>query len=332
MNQPTSLYDRLFGQTRKLYLIALACLAMLSLPFLWAWLDGSLESFLADGSWLGLMAGPVVITYILMISPAISRVQGGVLISLRPIVQLDDRAFNALVQTQGSVTPRQELLTFGVGAAVGAVQVLTSREGERLHGLEIYWLLTIAILYGLLAWVIYAAVRGTNLVRAIHQQPMHVDPLDTSPFTAVGRQGLMVSLVFIGGITVSLLFLVHQPEILRNPVFWLVYVPLAAVPVALFFLSMRPTHTVLGQAKRAELARVSALLNAGYRRLADLAAQQQPTGNLPAEVGALLAFEGRLRQARTWPYDTGMLRTLAFSILVPAATVVVRNLLDRLFA
>ena len=138
--------------------------------------------------------------------------------------------------------------------------------------------------------------------------------------------------MFIGGITVSLLFLVHQPEILRSPAFWLVYVPLAAVPVALFFLSMRPTHAVLGQAKRAELARVSALLNAGYRRLADLVAQQQPTGSLPAEVGALLAFEGRLRQARTWPYDTAMLRTLAFSILVPAATMVVRNLLERLFA
>ena len=42
----------------------------------------------------------------------------------------------------------------------------------------------------------------------------------------------------------------------------------------------------------------------------------------PAQLtDALLAYEDRLKEARTWRYNTAMLRTLFISVLVPVITV-----------
>lgn len=46
---------------------------------------------------------------------------------------------------------------------------------------------------------------------------------------------------------------------------------------------------------------------------------------------ALFTCEKRLEQTPTWPYNTSMLRTLFFSVLVPAGTFGARVLGDILF-
>lgn len=43
------------------------------------------------------------------------------------------------------------------------------------------------------------------------------------------------------------------------------------------------------------------------------------SGTLAAEISALAVYEQRLQATRTWPYDTAMLRTLFFSLIIPAA-------------
>jgi len=103
------------------------------------------------------------------------------------------------------------------------------------------------------------------------------------------------------------------------------------IPVAIFFLNMRPTHRLLRRAKRVELQQVTPQVNSSSRRPAGLLEQGQPTGNLAAEIGALMAYERRLESARTWPYNTAMLRTLTLSVFVPLATIVARNVAERIF-
>ncbi len=88
------------------------------------------------------------------------------------------------------------------------------------------------------------------------------------------------------------------------PTFWLVYLPLAAVPVAVFFLNMLPqSRLAAGRSDAAEVA----------------------------EATLLLAYEQRLRDARTWPCNTAMLRTLFFSVLLSIAMSLLQKLWSRLF-
>lgn len=50
-------------------------------------------------------------------------------------------------------------------------------------------------------------------------------------------------------------------------------------------------------------------------------------GPLSQHILALAALEGRLQAARTWPYNTPMLRTLFVSVLAPGALLLARWLL-----
>ena len=103
------------------------------------------------------------------------------------------------------------------------------------------------------------------------------------------------------------------------------------IPVAIFSLNMRPTHRLLRRARRDELQQVTPQVNSSSRRPAGLLEQGQPTGNLAAKIGALMAHERRLEPARTWPYNTAMLRTLTLSVFIPLVTIVARNVAERIF-
>jgi hypothetical protein len=58
----------------------------------------------------------------------------------------------------------------------------------------------------------------------------------------------------------------------------------------------------------------------------------ESTVPLGADINALVAYEKRLLAASTWPYDTAMLRTLFFSVILPAiaalARIVARLVID----
>jgi hypothetical protein len=57
----------------------------------------------------------------------------------------------------------------------------------------------------------------------------------------------------------------------------------------------------------------------------------QDAGMLGAEINALVAFEERLLAASTWPYDTAMLRTLLFSVIIPGGAALARAASEFMF-
>ena len=73
-------------------------------------------------------------------------------------------------------------------------------------------------MYGLLAWTIYATLASTRLTNALLSQPLQIDPFDLSPFEPIGRQSLLNALVFVGGISLSLILIsswtYHHPLII----------------------------------------------------------------------------------------------------------------------
>jgi hypothetical protein len=87
---------------------------------------------------------------------------------------------------------------------------------------------------------------------------------------------------------------------------------------------------VLAEARKTELHAVRAQIAAICRALSQSLARDQATGTLAADLNALVSYENRLKESRTWPYNTAMLRTLLLSGLVPLVPVVGRWVVDSL--
>lgn len=323
MDQSTSRIDQMLSKDRPLWVRLVISIAFLLLPFAAAYLDGLLDEFMREGQWRFLLLAPIIILYIWYIAPAMSRGEAGVIHSFRSLVTLDDEEFDNLVDQASRVNPSYEWLAFGLGAVLGMISARTSGFELGISWSALYWYLSLAFMYGLLAWVILGSAVSTRLNTALHRQQLRVDILDPTQFEAVGRQSLILALVFIGGITLSLV-ITFQPGNLTQPSFWVTYLLLVLAVMLIFFLNMRPTHRVLTAAKQRELEPLQGQINASCRALAQKLERNKETGSLSAEINALIAYEQRLLAASTWPYNTNMLRALFFSVLIPIGSVMAR--------
>jgi len=330
MAQSTSLFDRLFSQRRSSRVALVISLLLILLPFVAAYLDGILDLFIRQGQWRIFLLAPAIIIYILLITPRMDRMGSEVVQAFRPIVAVDDETYEGLVREATRTNPIHELIAFGLGAILGVASVLASDLNTSLIWTASYFWLTIVLMYALLGWVIYGAAASTRLNAALHRQPLRFDILDQTTFDFVGRQSLLLALVFVGGITLSFIF-AFQLQSLYDLVFWLSYLPLILVTVLIFFASMRPTHQVLAEEKKRALEIITEHINRTLRELVEQPDARQRARDLNAEINALLVYERRLETARTWPYNTGMLRTLFFSVFIPAGTVVVKSVVEFFF-
>jgi hypothetical protein len=332
ISPPATLFDRTFGTSRPLYVKLLVGLVLLGLPFVAATLDGVLREFVSSGTWRMFILPPTIILYIWLLAPIMTRVSLEVVESLRPVVDLDEQSFDRLVAEASFINPRKEGMAFAVGFLLGILSAIASGLDAEVMWLSAYILVSNSLMYGLLAWIIYGSVASTRVHAELHQQKLHFDILDASPFNAIGRQSLLLAVVFVGGITLSFL-LAFQPENVVAPEFWLVYLVLIVATVLIFFLNMLPTHRALSMEKDRQLSNVQAHFRRASRSLMERMENDLTSGDrgdLAAEINALAAYEARLQAARTWPYNTTMLRTLFFSVLLPLGTMLARKLVDLL--
>jgi hypothetical protein len=191
----------------------------------------------------------------------------------------------------------------------------------------LYWALSMMAMYALLAWIIYLSVASTRDGELLLRQPLRINLFNPAPFEAIGRQGLLLALMFIGGLTISLI-LSFRWENLAQPLFWFIYLVLVLVTLLIFFASMRPAHRVLAKHKDAELAGVRRqLARLGGELMQRMDAGQESAG-VAAEFNAVATYEARLQATRTWPYNTNMLRALFFSFLVPLGSFLFKTAID----
>jgi len=329
MDQPTSIFDRVFGQTRPVWVALIVSLTLLLLPFAAVYLDGALDEFFSQNRWRVFLLPPTIIIYIWLVSPLMARMGANVIESFRPLIQMDDDSFDRMIHEVARLDPRHEWIAFGIGVILGIISILSTDFDQGTSWSKSYWLISSSLMYGVLAWAIFASVSSTRLNAALHRQPMQFDILNPTPFEAIGRQSLLLALVFIGGITLSLLF-TFQDANLSSPEFWLVNLIFVLFVVLIFFLSMRPTHQLLLAEKKRRLEPVQRHINLAFQDLVQRLDQGQDPGNLTGEINALEVYEQRLLAARTWPYNTSMLRTLFFSILIPLGSILARLGVDIL--
>ena len=329
MTPPPSLFDRAISRPRRRWVPLIAALLILLAAFAAAALDQRLPDLITTNRWRAVLLAPTVILYIVLVSAAMERMEGRVIRSLRPLVGVDDVGFNRLLAESSRIRPRDEVLAFAGGVVLGLVIAMLG-PSQSISWLTVYWLATSCLTYGLLAWTICASLVITRLTSALLRQPLRIGPLDAPAFHEVGMQSLVLALVFVGVMTLGLIFPASQPDTLWNLGFWLSYLPMVAVVLAIFFLNMLPTHRVLARARDGEVKRVRQQIQRAGKDLLLRMEENQEAGSLPTEISALAAYQQRLETARTWPYNTAMLRSLFISVLVPIITMLARMVFDRL--
>jgi len=330
MELPIPLYERYIGRSRRPWIALGVCALLFLAPFAIACAHGDLSEILQEGTGRGLLVPPMIITYILLVAPKMTQMGDRVIESFRQIVLVDNVSFDRAIGTAGRVKPRDEAIAIGVGFLVGCLTASRSI-GEQISWLALEWFVANGLMFGLLAWTIYASLASTRVTTAVLRQPLRLDPLDITLFEPVGRQSLVVALVFIGGITLSLLLVGVASADSARPEFWLSYLPFVLVPVLIFFLNMYPTHRVIAAARDGEQREAKARIRASYRDLLARRNEGLSIESIPAEISALVAYDQLLQKARTWPYNTAMLRTLGVSLLIPIGTTLVRAAFDFLF-
>ena len=329
MNKSTAIYERIFNRPRSFGRVILVALITLGIPFLAAILDGDLEPFFRQGVWRTVLFAPTITLYIWIISPPMARAGENVITALRPLILLGDDDFATQRYAAEYINPRYEITAIALGALLGFAAIFAEFNSE-FSWIIFYWMFTTILMYAVLAWTIFIAVMSTRFNAALHRFPLQIDILDPGPFESVGRQSLLLALVFIGGITISLIF-TYSDERLVQPEFWISNLFFVLFILLIFFLSMRPTHLILAAEKKRRLAPVTSRINATCRELVQQLEEGTDAGQLPAEITALMAFEVRLQSARTWPYNVSILRTLFFSVFIPLISVLARLAVDLLF-
>jgi hypothetical protein len=320
-----SLFDRLAIRLCRTRILIPLSLSLILLPITLAFVDGQLDRFFSGSLWRVLLIQPAIIIYILLLSPFMQRAREGVIAGLRPIVQLTDEEFERLVAEESRLNPRSELIAVSIGALVGWFMRIGMAIGVDSPWVQAYQTIATVLMYAAIAWVIYGAVAGTGLYRALLRQPLEVDIFDISPFEPIGRESVLVSVAFIIGATLAMLFSITGEFVLEFESF-VVYIFFACVAVLVFFLNLRDTHRVLADAKQRELDLAQTRISQAYQALKHEARDREAIQAIAVEMDAWIACKERLGKTRTWPYNTEIIRNLLISTLMPMGIAALRRL------
>lgn len=73
MNTSSSVFDRMIGHSRPIWVTLLVSTLLLAIPFAVALMDGTLGELFQTDQWRVLLLPPVIIVYIMLVSPLMTR-------------------------------------------------------------------------------------------------------------------------------------------------------------------------------------------------------------------------------------------------------------------
>jgi hypothetical protein len=159
-------------------------------------------------------------------------------------------------------------------------------------------------------------VRTRRLTRVV-RSGLQLDLFDRRSFTPLARWGQSVSLVFVGGTCLSLLF--QSYETLYTVQSLVIYSIMVVVSLTLFFMSIWSIHDALVAAQERELAVVhhhwSEARSELKRKLAE-GGPREPAG-LYEPIVVLGAYESQILAASTWPFNPKIVKELVASLVAP---------------
>jgi hypothetical protein len=189
---------------------------------------------------------------------------------------------------------------------------------------DIYMLVTSITMFSLLGLLIYGGLSSTLRLTQLYRHHLKIDIFDTGLLVPIAHWSLSVSLAFVGGISLSVVF---QPlENLREIQNIIIYSILICVTVLLFFTSMWSTHNAMDFAKKREMTIVRENLGDARQKL-----KQQTKENITSSRDKLYSaiavwgiYERQVREAPTWPFNASILGRLIASALAPAIIYIIK--------
>jgi hypothetical protein len=192
------------------------------------------------------------------------------------------------------------------------------------HWTDFYTVLSGIIMFGLLGLLIYSGLTGTIRLARLNRQHLNIDIFDTKLLIPVAQWSLSVSLAFVGGITISILF---QPfENLQSVYSIIIYSILICVTVILFFISIWSTHDTMAMAKKNELNMVRNNLNNARNELKQNTTKGVTEGidKLYSAIAVWGMYEKQVLEIPAWPFNAGVLGRLIASAIVPAIIYIIK--------
>ena len=258
---------------------------------------------------------PVILVYILVIHPFMRRRSERAMQSLE-----------ALAPGRAAGPPpsrrRGEWAALLLGSLAGLAVA------RRLPGIEgwlrLYAEATSALTFALLAATIYGSVMRSRHIGTRLRAGVELNVFDGHLLTPFAQWGQSLSLVFVGGISLSLLF--QSYDSLRSIEGVIVYGCLILVALTLFFMSMWTVHVALAKAQDKELARVRSDLAAArealHRQRGGAMAGAAQDAYLPAVVLGL--YERQVLDAPTWPFNPTIAGRVLASAVAPLGVYVLK--------
>jgi hypothetical protein len=269
---------------------------------------------------------PASVAYGLLMQPRLRQLRERAVKAFRPLVALDEERFWVTLASAPLFDRRREWLAVSVGAVVG---VLVTSEAWPYYQFwaTLYVGLASAIMFGVLGWLVYSTLAGTRILRGPTTRIADSNVFEMGLLEPIGRWSLGVALSFVGGITLSLIFL-PQPALTVATA--IMYVVLSLAPVLVFFLNMVSARRIMVEAKRQELKMVRSKMAAASRALSEKTGDDpDEMMSLLANFAALVAVEQRVKNVPEWPYTATIRRSLAVSLLLPIAVGIGQSLLTQ---
>ena len=299
--------DSFLGPRYAAFIVVLA-LALFLLLALAAYAHGGSGQRAGSGLWM-LGLDPVMIVYILVIHPFMYRRWQRAMRSLAAMAPPAGGGPLKMARRRG------EWSAMLLGALFGLVVA------RRLPGVEgwlrLYSEATSALMFALLATAIYASVVRSRHLAAHSRAGLDLNIFDGHLLTPFAQWGQSISLVFVGGICLSLLF--QSYESLRSVEGVIIYGSMVIVALTLFFMSMWSIHVALAKAQDKELATVRRDLAAAREALLRHRASEQAGAVQDAyfPVVVLGLYEKQVLDASTWPFNPTIVRRVFASAVAP---------------
>lgn len=288
--------------------------AVLTLPLLVAaFAYGRPDPAVAKGLWR-LAIAPAIIVFVLLVHPWLRQRWLLAMAALRPLSGQPE------VIDQGFAISRiGEWTALGLGAAFGT-WISRSWHIAPLW-LVCYTVATQMVMFGLLALSIHDGMRRTRSLKHVVGAGLTLDLFDRQLLTPLARFGQSVSLTFVGGICLSLLF--QSYETLNTLHSLLTYSILVVVALTLVVTSIWSIHTALLAAQARELATVR---RHWQQARDDLRHALSRNGANPGTAVAaqlydpLVVFgnyERQVLEASTWPFNPKIVKELVAAAAAP---------------
>jgi hypothetical protein len=323
--------------TRKIWLLKLV------LPFRYGMLLTGVLLFvvLLPFFYLGVVEGSetstpalffsLIIAYIIPIFGFITAKSREGLLELRPLLQLDDHAFEqALTQLDSCSGGRMALMLF-VGGLSGLIHMTLVRGSVSLMVAELFINMErfISMLGAMLVWIIMTIVvltlfQQARLFARLGAQHLNISLLNTRKLVPFARVSIYSSLAILGAVALFPLIGIESGmnlmEILPGAI-----VTLGPL-IAIFIIPIWPIHSRLVAMKEKEMSNINDKIEA----CSDAMVGSDSDVQILEQLTPLLTYRREITQVSTWPFDVGNVARLAIYMVIPPLTWVAAALIENL--